>query len=307
MTSEVSPTTRTVFRLAAAFTFLAVVMGSVVCATESGAACPTWPGCYPGQLGPKADINPIIEFAHRFSVIFAGPLLVAAGVMGRRVVGASRLVRVLPWVGVAGALAAGAFGRIVVLYGLPAYLGVLDLGCALTAMVAMGTAALALERPGRRWRLGLTAKLAGAATLTIGAMHLLGILTAGTGSYTRCMSWPAWQLVAADNGTGLQVTRLVLAVVGTGLLAAAVSRGWRSEVLRPHAATLAGLWLLEQVALLTMRGERTSLWLPALTSVIAVSIVLAAGLLAARAALGGYRGGGDREPTSAVRGAEVAA
>ena len=32
----------TVFRFAALFTFLAVATGAVVCATGSGASCPTW-------------------------------------------------------------------------------------------------------------------------------------------------------------------------------------------------------------------------------------------------------------------------
>ncbi len=55
MTSSASAppaATLTVFRLAALFTALAVAMGSVVCATGSGAACATWPGCQPGQIAP---------------------------------------------------------------------------------------------------------------------------------------------------------------------------------------------------------------------------------------------------------------
>jgi len=55
MLKNAAPSTAalTIFRLAALFTFLAVAMGAVVCATGSGAACPTWPGCRPGQIAPQ--------------------------------------------------------------------------------------------------------------------------------------------------------------------------------------------------------------------------------------------------------------
>ena len=53
--------TLTVFRLAALFTFLAVAMGAVVCATKSGASCPTWPGCRPDRLAPQWRLSPVIE------------------------------------------------------------------------------------------------------------------------------------------------------------------------------------------------------------------------------------------------------
>ena len=112
-----------VFRLAALFTFLAVAMGAVVCATGSGASCPTWPGCRPDQIAPQLQLSPLIEFVHRVVAMAAGPLVLAAAVISTRLRGVDRWVRILPWVALVGALAAGAFGRLAVLSGLPTWLG----------------------------------------------------------------------------------------------------------------------------------------------------------------------------------------
>lgn len=101
----------------------------------------------------------------------------------------------------AGALAAGVFGRAVVLGGIPTWAGAVDLVCALTAMAAMTTATVALERSHPRVRLMLTptASAAWAGVGLLVAMHALSVFTAGPGSYTRCLSWPVWQLVAQDG------------------------------------------------------------------------------------------------------------
>ena len=141
-TSAPSTATLTVFRLAALFTFLAVAMGALVCATGSGASCPTWPGCRPGQITPQWQLSPLIEFTHRVVAMSAGPLVLAAAIMSRRLHGPNRWVRILPLIALAGALAAGAFGRAAILSGIPTWMGGIDLFSALTAMTAMGVAAV---------------------------------------------------------------------------------------------------------------------------------------------------------------------
>ncbi len=301
---------RAVFRGAAAFTLLSFVMGSIVCATESGAACPTWPGCFSGQVGPGGDLNPIIEFVHRFSVIFTGPLLVAAGVMARRRPREERLVRLLPWVAVAGAIASGAFGRIIVVGHLPTWLGVVDLSCAFVAMLAIGTATLALERAPYRWSVNRTAQRAFAGTVTLIVMHLLGILAAGPGSYTRCVGWPIWRLVESDLGTGLQVTRWAAAIVGTALIAATAWAAWsdRSQArLRTHVMAVVALWVAEQVVGAAMGGQRLDPLLAATYSGIAGLLVWTLGMLGARACLGDSRprGRGPEGSPSAPRATDL--
>ncbi len=67
-------------RLAAATvvtTFLLVTVGVIVRATESGVACPTWPGCFPGQFLPglDADYHVWVEWIHRTVAALIGFLI----------------------------------------------------------------------------------------------------------------------------------------------------------------------------------------------------------------------------------------
>ena len=67
-------------RLAAATvatTFLLVVIGVIVRSTESGTACPTWPGCFEGQFLPSLDAGGQvwIEWTHRTVAFLIGFLV----------------------------------------------------------------------------------------------------------------------------------------------------------------------------------------------------------------------------------------
>jgi heme o synthase len=67
-------------RLAAATVaaaFLLVVIGVVVRATDSGVACPNWPGCFPGQFLPglDSDGHVWIEWVHRTVAAVIGFLI----------------------------------------------------------------------------------------------------------------------------------------------------------------------------------------------------------------------------------------
>ena len=68
-------------RLAAStvvITFLLVTIGVIVRATESGVACPTWPGCFPGQFLPglDADYHVWLEWIHRTVAALIGFLII---------------------------------------------------------------------------------------------------------------------------------------------------------------------------------------------------------------------------------------
>src|SRR5674476_415276 len=186
-TAEPPTAVLTVFRLAALFIFLAVAMGAVVCATGSGASCPTWPGCRPDQITPQWQLSPIIEFTHRVVAMSAGPLVLAAAVMSRRLPGPNRWVRILPLVALVGALAAGAFGRLAVLSGLPTWLGAVDLFCALSALTAMGVAAVMVgaptanssSRPASELHPMRVMPLAAMSVTVVVVMHVSGIFAAG--------------------------------------------------------------------------------------------------------------------------------
>lgn len=248
--SRIPNSTRTVFRLATLLALIAVAMGSIVCATESGFECGNWPGCTTSAMLPTGSVsaifyqNPWIEMVHRVSAILAGPLALAAGIMATRLKNVNPLVRVLPWVTVAGAIIAGTFGRMIVLgLPLPAWGGAADLGAALTAMGAMVVATVALERTPAQWFVSRTGTLAWVSVGLLLAMHLVSLFAAGPGSYTRCLSWPVWELIAADRSasTTLQVVRMGLAVAAAAVMVAGIVLARRQEKLRRPAAASAVL------------------------------------------------------------------
>jgi cytochrome c oxidase assembly protein subunit 15 len=284
-----STATLTVFRLAALFTFLAVAMGAVVCATGSGASCPTWPGCRPDQITPQWQLSPMIEFVHRVVAMTAGPLVLAAAVMSRRLPGHDRWVRVLPLVALAGALAAGAFGRLVVLSGLPTWLGAVDFFCALSAMTAMGVAAVRVGaqasdltvQPAARWRPAQVSSLAGLSVIVVVVMHVSGIFAAARLSYTRCMGWPIWQLIDTDLHPWLQTVRLGLAGLAAALVITTAVVAARSQRLRLWGIVIATLFAAEMVLGLVIRSGGINAGVAAAYSVLAVALLSMLGLLMA--------------------------
>jgi protoheme IX farnesyltransferase len=60
-------------------TFLLVTLGVVVRATDSGVACPTWPGCFEGQFLPRPDQGAQVwlEWTHRTVAVLIGVLILA--------------------------------------------------------------------------------------------------------------------------------------------------------------------------------------------------------------------------------------
>ncbi|MDX5379890.1 MAG: hypothetical protein LPK92_01410, partial [Actinomycetes bacterium] len=248
-----SPAVRVVFRLAALFTFLSVLMGAEVCATESGFDCPSWPGCYPDRITPIGDINPWIEFTHRTVAILTGPILLAAAILGQRSPAVPGWVKAAQWLALAGGAAAAMFGMLIVLRGIPTWLGVVDLAAALTAMIATGIAAVAVtvRAPARG------ALPAWSAVGVLLAYHLSGLVVAGPASLTRCLSWPVWRIVALDGAAGPQLLRLLLAATAAALLVVAAARalrqpgrsGWGIAVLVLLVAVLAAVAAIGAVGL----------------------------------------------------------
>lgn len=217
--------------------FVTVLLGSIVCATDSSSTCPAWPACYPDQIAPELQTgwieNPIIEFVHR-AIAFAALVLIGlTGWFGRK--SADVRVRVLPWVALACAVGSAVFGMMIILFTLPLLLGLLDLGLALVALLLTTTTFVALRRgaalpaadqPTRRLALGTFSLLV--------VMHLLGSVVAGTtsdgfGSFTRCLSWPLWTITEIDGSPILQGLRMGMAIVAAGMIIGLADRVRRSE------------------------------------------------------------------------------
>lgn len=281
------------FRVTALFTLLAVLGGAIVCATESGFECGNWPGCTDDAILPGGVVNellhrnPWIEMSHRISAFGTGPLAVASGIVAARLKGVHPLVKVGPWVTVAGALVAGYVGRGIVLGEVfPTWVSAADLGSALLALVAILVATVALERTPAQWFASRVGTAAWAGLGTVLALHLVSFWAAGPMSYTRCMSWPVWHLVHADAhaGLGAQWARFVLAGVAAALVLAAVAAALRVPALRALARAVLGLLLAVLgfgVAILVTRTDAVGV--PFSVATVALFAVLT--LLAARASL----------------------
>lgn len=271
-------TTHTTFRLAVLFTLLTVMMGSMVCATESGMACPTWPGCYPGQPFPHFSLPSWIEFTHR--AISGGCLLLLAmsGVSVWKSHKDRPFVRWLPWVAFVNAIAAAAFGMSIIFWGLPSPLAALDLTTAMVALFAITVATVALDRDLSTWtwnRASTTGSLIVGATMLL---HVLGILVAGVESYTRCVGWPLLALLSYDGHASGQVARWVLA----GMIFAAVT--WKAVTVRGLWALALGLLLIEVALGFALLNSGISPALATVYSLLAVGILFTMMLATARSA-----------------------
>jgi cytochrome c oxidase assembly protein subunit 15 len=272
--------TRGWFTAAALLAFASVVMGAVVCATQSGASCPNWPGCYSDSFAPAVQLNPMIEFTHRVIAGITGPAVLVAAILARRL--PDRLPRILAWIGLAGTVAAGVFGMLTVKVGIPWWLGMVDLACALTATACLLLARVLLT-PGARWAPSLTARIAWAAVGVLATLHLTGIAVAGPDSFTRCVGWPLCVL-EADRWPWLQVVRIGLAVAAAVLIALAARRAERDGPRLP-ARLAAGLVLLELALAWAMDSGFGGLAIRASYAVVAAAIFGATALLAARASV----------------------
>lgn len=273
------------FTAAAALALASVLMGAVVCATESGASCPNWPGCYLDRFlpSPTAGLatNPLIEFTHRVVAGVTGPVVLVAAILGRRL--ADPRPRRLAWVGLAGTLSAGLFGMLIVKVGIPWWLGVLDLGSALAATVCLLLARVLLA-DGATWRPGRTSRLAWAALGVLAAMHLLALPVAGEHSYTRCMGWPVLVL-ESDHWPAVQWLRIGLAVLATALLVAAAAGAFRRPELRLFAAFPVAAITVELALGLAMVAGSGGVGVRAAHSIVAVLTFWSVALLATRSGL----------------------
>jgi cytochrome c oxidase assembly protein subunit 15 len=276
---------------AAAITTLLIALGGIVCATESGAGCPDWPGCY-GRLVPPPQVNAVIEYTHRFVAALTTPLILAAAwVSWRRARTIRWLTRPLLFA-IPFLFAVIVFGAFAVLTGLPRLVAMLDLGSALITLALVLTAAVvAVTRhadPALPDRFSARSGLARLSLVTVAATYALyvsGILVAGAGSLTRCVGWPFWRLIPDDTAGWPQIARLALAAVTVILIAWLVLRTWRTQpasLAQRRAATIVALaFLAEMMIGLIMQTNGSTmlllmLYVAAGTLLYAALVVLAA-------------------------------
>lgn len=271
---------------AAAMTCFLVAMGGIVCATESGAGCPDWPGCY-GRIVPPPQVHSIIEYIHRLAAALTTPLILASAAVTwwrtRRLRWVSwPLALVLPLL-----LAVVVFGALTVLTGLPRGWAAVDLGSALTVLALMVTAATvawvrhaAPDLPDRLSANSVTARLSLAALAAVFAVHVSGVLVAGAGSLTRCLGWPLWRVLPDDLSAEGQIARLIPSAVAGALIVALVIRARRAaadRMLRRAATVLAAAFLFEIALIVALLTAGTSPYL--LVAYVATATLIWAALV----------------------------
>jgi len=243
---------------AALATYLLIVVGGLVRATDSGLGCPDWPLCF-GAWVPPEELHAWIEHSHRLvAAVAVGPLVGAtalATVVTSRRHDRTLLVAAL----LAGALvvAQSLLGAAVVLQQLRAEL--------VTAHLAMALAVLAVtvviaERASRGplpaatsgWRAPRWLALAAAAVFV---QMLLGSWVSGTNAGLAYPDFPTmggglWPAVSGE-GQLTQLLHRTLAVVVVGLVLAAAWQARRTSPsgLTHRLAAVAALLVLIQVAI----------------------------------------------------------
>ena len=192
------------------------------------------------------------------------------------------------------------FGAFAVLTGLARGVAALDLGSALIVLLLMTCATTAAwikhARPDSPDRLSAAtphAKLAFATVLAVYATYVGGILVAGAGSLTRCLSWPIWRILPVDLPGWPQVVRLVVSGAAALLLLILVAQTLRQRGTGGTAAPVAWLlaaFVLEMLVGIVMMTAGASPFLAVVyvaAAVVAwcmlVVIATRAGLTAARA------------------------
>jgi heme a synthase len=243
--------------LSSAMTCLLVIMGGVVCITESGAGCPDWPACY-GQLIPPPLADAIIEYTHRFVAMLTTPLIIASAVIGwRRHRGVRWISRPL-LAAVVLTFAVIVFGALAVLRGLSWWAATLDLGSALLVLALMVTAAVVTVARREDTKQGdqlvfkspLSRLVLWAAALTYVTL-LSGIAAANPGSIERCFGWPMFNGISApvDVYDWLQLARRVVAVAAGILVIATViqTRRHHNARMTRTATWLAIVFVVEAV------------------------------------------------------------
>ena len=231
---------------AAVATYVLIVVGGLVRATDSGLGCPDWPLCF-GDWFPPAELHAWIEHSHRLiAAIAVGPLVAAVGLItlfSRRrrdrplllaALGAGVLVILQAWLG----------GQVVIQQ-LRAELVTAHLGMALTVLaLTIVIADRAAGGPLPRSAGGLPNGLVAVTALAVFVQMLLGSWVSGTGSGLAFPDFPLmngslWPSVAG-SGEAVQLAHRALALL-VAVLVVWTARRVRRATVAPGPRRLAGL------------------------------------------------------------------
>jgi len=231
---------------AAIATYVLIVVGGLVRATDSGLACPDWPGCFAfNDWIPAADANVWIEHTHRLiAAIAVGPMVGVIGlvtVFTRRRQDRPLLLAAV----VAGVLVIvqAVLGRQVVFEGLARELVTAHLAMALTVLamtILIADRAAHGPLPGRRSALPTT--LIGVTGLAVFAQMLLGSWVTGHNAGLAYEDFPLMNgALIPDMVIVEQVIQFAHRAVAFGLVALVLWMAWavRQATAEPRPRRLA--------------------------------------------------------------------
>jgi protoheme IX farnesyltransferase len=252
-------------------TFLLVTLGVVVRATDSGVACPVWPGCFEGQFLPRPDQGAQVwlEWTHRTVAALIGVLILALAFVAVRShrdrpsilypsLAAVALVAFQAWLG-RETVRLGNTGESVTAH-LAAAMALVGL------VVYLFVRSLYPARIGGRGGSQRFTLLAAFAAATTFALLLFGSHVTATNAWNVFPDWPlmggtAFPPLVGDQVQAHVLHRWVAIVVGVVIAAVAIV-AWRSQrrhqqllwlatiaaVLYPIQAVVGGLQILTGLA-----------------------------------------------------------
>jgi protoheme IX farnesyltransferase len=227
-------------------TYVLIVVGGLVRATDSGLGCPDWPACF-GKWVPPPELHAWIEHSHRLVAALAvGPLVAAVGLIA--VFTRRRHDRPLLFAAIlAGILVVlqALLGGQVVIQQLRAELVIAHLAMALTVLaLTLVIADRAASGPLPPPSAGMPSRLVAVTGAAVLAQMLLGSWVAGTGAGLAFPDFPLMHgtLVptVATSGDAVQLAHRGLAAIVAVLVLWTV-REVRHATVDPRARRLAGL------------------------------------------------------------------
>ncbi len=295
-------------------TFVLVVIGGTVRATDSGLGCPDWPTCH-GDLIPPAEYHTLIEFSHRTAAAVVGVLFLGVTFFTFKTERHNKLVFWLAFTAGIVLVAQIILGGITVKTELPAEVVALHLGTAMTFMAlliatgvisimrARNVAVSALASESAFTRLALVSAVVAFVTLTLGSY------ISGTDASLACSGWPLCNgsvVPGGDSAVGLHfLHRLVAGLLGVlllGLIYLAFSERRRQPLL------LAGVLAAGAVFVAQALIGAANIWTELAAGVVVTHLSLAAllwCLMVAISALSYYLPGDDAEVAANARTGKV--
>jgi heme A synthase len=274
-------------------TFILVIIGGTVRATDSGLGCPDWPTCH-GRLIPPAECHTLIEFSHRTAASIVGFIFLGVTYFTFKTERKNPLVFWLAFSAGVLLVVQIILGGITVVNELPPEVTAAHLGTAMAFMAVLIVTAIISVMRGRGLRAfpdvtGSTfTRLAMLSAATAYVTLVLGSYISGTDASLACSGWPLCNgslTPGGDSAVGLHyLHRLVAGVLGV-MLAGLVYVAFEERRRQPMLLALTGATLVAYVAQALIGAA--NIWTELAAGVVVAHLTFAAVLWCALVAISG--------------------